>query len=1260
VKCARRDVFLLIEPVADYSPLAPVLCARRYGRDCQFNEGHELGRIPADEILQTRLDALVYREYLDPDYTTPNPAPLVPSDLTEPPWPRRVPGAVIWARPGERLNVHVRNGDPEECHSLHVHGLRYGIDSDGAWPRGVAARDGRRSDEILPGQTWTYIFDIDETTIGAWPFHDHVRHVQANVDRGLFGAIIVRDPAAPRVDHEVPLFFHAMAQAGGSCRFESPTLSTNDTFEFTFPDADEVCDYICRIHGASMSGRVRVTGGTPTAQVDVRIEDNRFVPPDITITAGTKVVWTNFGANQHIVFAGGGGRPTFCFNGRAFVGNTPTIVGASGDTIRWYLFNLDVGSVWHNFHPHAARWQLPTPPGGAADVHALSPVESFVVDTQVPEVVRVPCYDEPRRPRSEDACQATLEGDFLFHCHIEEHMMGGLAGLVRAHQKVRLTEQLLQGGELALPLRSCGDDSQPADLKRCLPHRPAHPQPGGHGHHGVAAVRAAPLPPEHTLLIERHHHAMDDDGAEDHHHPDTIPMTVPAQPAVDPTEAAQKGYWELLPCEAPVLAVHAALLHTGKVLFFAGSGNDELYTTGLRSAVYDYDNGTFATPATPADVFCAGQTFLRDGRLLVAGGTERYDPFVGLRTALLFDPASEQWTFVQPMKWGRWYPTVLTLGDGRALATSGGGNSENELYSQPTGWQVASPQFGWPLYPHLHLLADGRVFHSGMRFGGSNVQPGFLDPATGAYTALPAAAIPASFNFAKRDQGATVLLPPAQDQRVMVMGGGDPSINDAHIIDTDQANPAYVAAPSMLRPRIHVNAVILPDRTVVATGGSAMSENAATASLEAEIFNPATNTWTTGAAARVPRMYHSVALLLPDGRVLTAGSNPRRRDDELRLELYHPPYLFRGPRPCIDHAPAEVHLGQSFRIHTANAADIKWISLVRPMATTHSYDSEQRLVDIPFSRHGLCRLTARMPGSEHLVPPGYYMLFLVNAKGVPSIAHWVRVLQATEGGQELNPGDILVGTAGRLLRVDAQTMATDAITQGGSLGNVEGIAFDAHGHLVVVTDGGDVLHVVPETGAQRVVHASGRLWQDVAVRPDGDYLVVNLPSATPSGLFRIDHDSGADTKVNTGTNFGDGPTGVVIGLDGHAYVAELGARAVIRVDQTSGAETVISQAGHFVSPSGIAVASGGHLLVVDHGADKVIDVDPVSGAQQVLSSGDELEAPVDIAVEEDGQILVVDLVGDKLIRIDPADGSQTVLAQGGPLAGIRSVAVVGM
>jgi FtsP/CotA-like multicopper oxidase with cupredoxin domain/sugar lactone lactonase YvrE len=1280
--CTRRDVFLQIEPLAQYSPLAPLLCARRYGRDCQFNEGHELGRIPSDEILQARVDALVYREYLDPDYTTPNTAPLVPSDTAEPPWNRRVPGALIWATPGERLYIHVRNADPHDCHSLHLHGLRYGIESDGAWPRGVATRDGSRSDEILPGKSWTYVFDVTEEMIGVWPFHDHVRMVAANVNRGLFGGLIVRDPRAPRVDHEVPLFVHAMASVMGHCRFESATLSSGQSFAFTFPDAGEVCDYICRIHGASMAGRVRVVAGSAGAPVAVSIVDNSFSPADVTITAGTQVVWTNNGANQHIVFAGGGGNQTLCLNGRAYVGNTPIITGHTGEKIRWYLFNLDVGSMWHNFHPHSARWQLPSPPGGAGDVHALSPVETFVVDTEVPPALRLSCELEALQccvPPG--ACLVTLCGDFLFHCHIEEHMMTGLAGLVRARQRVWVTEEVLRKTELVLPTCGCGNDCGWVDLKRCLgahrvppPHPPAPPDDGGHGHGSVphAAPRhdAAPhdtaahgtaMPmkpvsggvPESVIMVEEHEHGL---GAMPEHAPPQ-PMRVRAQPALEPLDAAKKGYWELLPCETPILTVHAALMHTGKILFFAGSGNDELYTTGLRSAVYDYENGGFTMPATPADVFCAGQSLLPDGRVMVAGGTERYDPFVGLKTALIFDPLSEQWTFVQPMKNGRWYPTLITLGDGRPMATSGGGAPEDEIYDAPTGWSVAGPGIGWPLYPHLHLLADGRVFHSGMRLGGSGMGPGFLNPATGAYTPLPAAGIPASFNLAARDQGATVLLPPAQTQKVMVMGGGSPSINAVHVIDTDAATPAYVAAPPMLRNRIHVNAVILPDRTVVATGGSGIAEDALTASTEAEIYDPAANTWTTGARARVARLYHSIALLLPDARVLTAGSNPSRRNDEMRLEVYHPPYLFRGPRPCIERVQDRVTLGASFAVHVPDAPDIKWISLVRPMATTHSYDSEQRLVDVPFRRAGACRLNARMPQNPNLVPPGYYMLFVVDRRGVPSVAKWVQVLAPVNPpAPALKAGDIVVGTGTRLVRVDPVSAAARIVSEGGDLQNAVGVAFDSHPHIVVVTDGGKVIHVVPASGAQHVLLDNGSPFQDVAVTSDGRLAVVALPSATPGGLFLVDHD-GTIVKNNTGTHLGDGAMGVVIGKDGHFYVAERKARAVIRVDKDTGAETVVSQGGHFLSPSGIALSTEGHLLVVDHGSDKVIHVDPTAGTQSVISSGGQLQAPVDIAVDANGRILVVDLAGDKLIRIEPATGAQTVIAQGGLLASLRSVEV---
>src|SRR5438874_6639997 len=133
----RRDIFLKIEPLPGYSPLAPVICARHYGRDCMFNEGHELGRVTPDEINAASLDVLVYREYLDPDYTQPKRAKLIAADVNEPPWDRRVPGAVLYANPGERLYIHILNADKADCHSFHLHGLKYGIDSDGAWPFGV-------------------------------------------------------------------------------------------------------------------------------------------------------------------------------------------------------------------------------------------------------------------------------------------------------------------------------------------------------------------------------------------------------------------------------------------------------------------------------------------------------------------------------------------------------------------------------------------------------------------------------------------------------------------------------------------------------------------------------------------------------------------------------------------------------------------------------------------------------------------------------------------------------------------------------------------------------------------------------------------------------------------------------------------------------------------------------------------------------------------------------------------------------------------
>ena len=983
----RRDVFLKIEPLAAYSPFAPVTCSRLYGRDCMFNTGHEFGRISPTEIFGASLDALVYREYLDPNFAVPNTAKLIQADVNEPRWDRRIPGSVLYAKPGERLYIHLLNGDPKDCHSLHVHGVRYGIDSDGAWPFGVGSRGGARSDELRPGERWTYVFDVTDDRIGPWAFHDHSHRVQKNVNLGLFGALIVLDPLQPATDHRIPLFIHQLEGAAGGYHFQSPTLAPGAVYSQTFPTPGN-CPYHCLIHGPSMAGQVQVITGAAAA-ADVYMvgpagQQNVFNPQLTQVRPGGTVNWHNNGDRDHIVFAPGSGAATYCLNGRAYVGNTPTICAESGERLRWFLFNLDLGGVWHNFHPHSASWRLPAPPGGAADVHGLSPVEAFTVDTVAPPALTLPCeLEELQCNPPADACLATLAGDFLFHCHIEEHMMAGLAGLVRSRDKVWVTDKLLRELNITLPFDGgCKDECPSVDVARCTPAA-EDPRP----------QQMKMQPAEAAVRLGMGSTAMGGMGAGGG---SAGPITMPV---VDISKAAEEGIWELLPCDSQVLAVHSALLHTGKVLFFAGSGNDTAKNIAhdYRTAVWDYQNGTLYRPPTPIDLFCSGQTVLPDGRVLAAGGTLVYPPsgFIGLQDTYIFDPLTEQWTRVADMATARWYPGLVSLGDGRVLIAGGTGDRAHmvEIFSLLSGW-TALDSDQWPAYPNLVVTETGQVFYTGTHIGIDSFAPFVFDIAANSKSAVAGLR-----HLTSRSQAPSVLMPPAQAQRVMALGGGGPadtSIADVDLVDLSVPAPVYSPGPPMLHARTMHQAIILPDRKVFVCGGGAKGEKVSAAVLDSEIYDPLTNSWRPGARATVPRLYHSAALLLPDGRVVTAGSNPAGGgDDELRLELYHPPYLFKGPRPFIESVSAtDLKYGQVFEIDTPQAQEIEWVQLVRPVATTHSCENSQRLVDIPFERHG-CRLRAHIPPNANLTPPGWYMLFLTDRRRIPSCATWVHITLGT-------------------------------------------------------------------------------------------------------------------------------------------------------------------------------------------------------------------------------------------------------------------------
>jgi hypothetical protein len=508
-------------------------------------------------------------------------------------------------------------------------------------------------------------------------------------------------------------------------------------------------------------------------------------------------------------------------------------------------------------------------------------------------------------------------------------------------------------------------------------------------------------------------------------------------------DSATQGEWEDVEHRFDHLPIHTALLHTGKVLAFGGSGNDETRLEDPYPAeLFDPEAGTVTTvdQELAGDVFCAGHGFLPDGRVLVAGGTHSYDssislpglsesvdfpPFAGLDHAYLFEPEHERWTRVENMAAGRWYPTLVTMGDGSILTAAGLTKRfpwvtlrKLERYTPGKGWDTVAGADRWlPLYPRLHLLPDGTVFYAGsynthytFPFSLRAFPTTVLDPDTGEWTdyELP--------NEKERQEGATMLLPlrPEDDYRprVMLTGGGTPggteATADTEVIDLGAEHPQWHRAEeSMHHARYYTYAVLLPTGEVFVAGGRSGTKghhvhgidydemagalpSAPSAVHEAELFDPETESWRTLASMQVDRLYHSGALLLPDGRVMLSGSNPQRRVDELRIETYRPPYLFQGPRPTVEEAPDSVTYGETFAVQSPDAADVDEVVLVQQASATHCLTTDQRLVELPIADRDGTTLSASVPENPNLLPPAYYMLFVLS-DGVPSRAPFVRV-----------------------------------------------------------------------------------------------------------------------------------------------------------------------------------------------------------------------------------------------------------------------------
>jgi Domain of unknown function (DUF1929) len=494
---------------------------------------------------------------------------------------------------------------------------------------------------------------------------------------------------------------------------------------------------------------------------------------------------------------------------------------------------------------------------------------------------------------------------------------------------------------------------------------------------------------------------------------DDYSTTLVGEATPPPTSGPEvTGRWTVLDYQMPVRAMHATVLKNGKVLLLAGSGNsvDNFAAGSFKASIWDPVAGTFTTLNVPKDLFCSGHVTLPDGRVLIQGGTKSYPTtaggadYGGLKDSYIFDPDTNTFTKVSDANEGHWYPTLTELGNGDILMVGGlkedtTGAVNTEYWSSSAGqWlpagQVPQTWSFWGLYPHMFLMADGRLFYSGGHVFGNGL------PGTGAsiynWQAATIADVPGLRDKDLRDQAASVLLPPAQDQRVLITGGGNintniPAIGLTDLIDLKQPSPSYQPAPDMPGDgKMYVNATILPDRKVLVTNGGKFNRDNSANVLTAATYDPAANAWTSVAADPIGRNYHSTAMLLPDGRVAVLGSNPGDGSFELRISIYEPPYLFKSTRPTISGVPAQASYGQAFSFNVQSQSAIRWAQLMRPMSVTHQMDSNMRLVDLPITvANGVA--TVSVPTNPNLLPPGPYMVNVTDSAGVPSASAWVMI-----------------------------------------------------------------------------------------------------------------------------------------------------------------------------------------------------------------------------------------------------------------------------
>jgi hypothetical protein len=559
--------------------------------------------------------------------------------------------------------------------------------------------------------------------------------------------------------------------------------------------------------------------------------------------------------------------------------------------------------------------------------------------------------------------------------------------------------------------------------------------------------------------------------------------------------AQSYGSWQL-GGQTHATPVHVAVLHNSKILYVAGSGFYAQNELGPHQhGIYDCNTNTVESQGTTAeDTFCMGQTQLANGNILLAGGTLTWNTrsangkWLGLNKAWIFDVPSNTLRPTASMAHGRWYPTLLTLGDGKVLCVAGWDEygSQNKLAEifdpatetwsikydpQATGGYCVGegqdpavmPGAGQPcygpgvapnvlLYPRMHLMPSGLV-----AFCGQTKTLRTFNPATGVWKFAGNMLFGAS-----RGYGTSCLLPLqntlAEKGAILIFGGT--STDDSFATTTAEIltpsgtalQPRWTA--SLAFGRKHPIPVIMPDGKILVIGGTTYQNSSANKIMAAELFDPMTETWTTLPAMTVPRMYHSSALLLPDGRVWTGGTTYSVTSRELRVE-YFVPYYYSATRPTISGNPIVGSYGETITVPTPEGLDVNSVSLVAMSTETHAHNCNQRLIWLQIQNKTTAQVVVSAPVNSNIAPPGYYYIHVLK-DGVPSSASIIKI-----PGEVLVPPDTTLPVINIVTPTAGQTLTgTDA----GLAVSVTGDASDVGSGLQVVEVKVDAGAFIPATG----------------------------------------------------------------------------------------------------------------------------------------------------------------------------------------------------